>query len=132
MIVEFADFSCPYCKKAEASVKEVLAKYPDKVSLCFWTIRCAIFIRRPRLLRKQRVALGAGQIREYHDLLYGGSDQHDRDNLVMDARVLQLDEKRFESCLDSGKYKAQIDQDLQDGAKAGVIGRLDFSSTASF
>lgn len=127
MIVEFADFSCPYCKKAEASLKEVLAKYPDKVSLSFrdYPLR-DIHPEAEIAAEAARCAGEQGRFWEYHDLLYGGTDHHDRDNLVLDARVLQLDEKRFESCLDSGKYKAQIDKDLEDGAKAGVIGTPGF------
>src|ERR1035437_2712582 len=29
-IVEFSDFSCPFCRKAESTVAELLAKYPEK------------------------------------------------------------------------------------------------------
>ena len=32
-VVEFSDFSCPYCRKAEATVEGLLAKYPGKVKL---------------------------------------------------------------------------------------------------
>ena len=35
MIVEFSDYQCPYCHQAELTVKEVLAKYGDKVSLAY-------------------------------------------------------------------------------------------------
>jgi protein-disulfide isomerase len=127
MIVEFADFSCPYCKKAEASLKEVLAKYPGKVSLSFrdYPLR-DIHPQAELAAEAARCAGEQGRFWEYHDLLYGGSDQHDRDNLVVNARVLQLDEKRFDTCLDSGKYKPEIDKDLQDGARAGVTGTPGF------
>jgi predicted DsbA family dithiol-disulfide isomerase len=37
-----------------------------------------------------------------------------------------LDEKSFSSCLVSGKFKAQIEQDVQDGTKAGVAGTPSF------
>src|SRR5690348_16953261 len=35
MIVEFSDFGCPFCRKAEVSLSAVLAKYGDKVSLAY-------------------------------------------------------------------------------------------------
>src|SRR5207245_3656573 len=35
MIVEFSDYQCPYCHQAEPTVKDVLAKYGDKVSLSY-------------------------------------------------------------------------------------------------
>ena len=39
MIVEFSDYQCPYCHQAEPTVKEVLAKYGDKVSLSYRDFR---------------------------------------------------------------------------------------------
>jgi protein-disulfide isomerase len=38
------------------------------------------------------------------------------------ARALKLDEKQFDSCITSERYKAQIEQDEQDGRHAGVNG----------
>src|SRR6266404_9560978 len=35
MIVEFSDYQCPYCHQVEPTVKEVLTKYGDKVSLSY-------------------------------------------------------------------------------------------------
>ncbi len=37
-----------------------------------------------------------------------------------------MDESAFSSCLASGKFKAQIDADMQDGARAGVSGTPGF------
>ncbi len=34
-IVEFSDFQCPYCSRAEPSVDEVMQKYPGKVKVVF-------------------------------------------------------------------------------------------------
>jgi len=46
--------------------------------------------------------------------------------LVDDARVLKLDEKQFDSCLTSGKYKAEVARDVQEGTQAGVSGTPGF------
>ena len=35
---------------------------------------------------------------------------------------MKLDEKQFDSCLSSAKYKVQIEEDLQEGTRAGVTG----------
>src|SRR5438876_11052857 len=35
MIVEFSDYQCPYCHQVELTIKEVLAKYGDKVRLAY-------------------------------------------------------------------------------------------------
>src|SRR5205823_10663130 len=33
VIIEFTDFACPYCRRSEAALKEVLAKYGGRVAL---------------------------------------------------------------------------------------------------
>lgn len=35
VIVEFSDFQCPYCKLAEPTVKQLIAKYPTEVRLAY-------------------------------------------------------------------------------------------------
>ena len=42
------------------------------------------------------------------------------------ARALKLDEKPFDSCLAGGKYKTQVERDLQEGKQAGVSGTPGF------
>jgi protein-disulfide isomerase len=49
-----------------------------------------------------------GKFWEYHDLLFADQSKLDQDGLMDKARTLKLDEQRFESCLGSEKFKAQI------------------------
>jgi protein-disulfide isomerase len=69
-----------------------------------------------------RCAGEQGKFWEYHDLLFENPGKLDRDGLAVLALRAKLDEKRFDSCLSSGKYRAQVEQDLQDGLRAGVMG----------
>jgi len=127
MIVEFSDFSCPYCRQAEATLREIVSKYQGKVSQAYrdYPVREA-HPHAQMAAEASRCAAEQGRFWEYHDLLFATPEKQDRDNLLFDARVLQLDEKRFDSCLSSGQYKPQIDQDLQDGARAGIVGTPGF------
>jgi protein-disulfide isomerase len=63
---------------------------------------------------------------EYHDLLFGDQRRLDRAGLLAKAQTLELREKDFDACLSSEKYKVQIRQDSQDGARAGVSGTPSF------
>jgi protein-disulfide isomerase len=122
-IVEFSDFSCPYCQKAELALTEVLAKYPGKVKLAYrdYPLRAA-HPNAQSAAEASRCAADQGKFWEFHDLLFLNPDKQDRTALLDDAHSLELDGKKFESCLSSGQYKPQIEQDLQDGMKAGVRG----------
>ena len=52
--------------------------------------------------------------------LFADQSKLDEASLVKTAQSLGLDEKSFQSCLTGGKFNAQIEQDVQDGTKAGV------------
>jgi protein-disulfide isomerase len=46
--------------------------------------------------------------------------------LIERARSLKLDEGQFDWCLANGKYKAQIEEDIREGMRAGVSGTPGF------
>lgn len=122
MIVEFSDYQCPYCHQAEPTVEAMLAKYGDKVSLSYrdFPLR-AIHDHAEIAAEASRCALEQGKFWDYHDQLFKATNL-DKEALVGYAKDAKLDEKQFDACLTSEKYKAQIDKDLDEGRKAGVTG----------
>lgn len=126
MIVEFSDYQCPYCHQVEPTVKQVLAKYGDKVSLSYRDFPLtAIHSQAMISAEASRCALEQGKFWEYHDQLFT-TPKLEKDDLIGYARNLKLDDKQFGSCLTSEKYKADIDKDEQEGRKAGVNGTPGF------
>lgn len=127
MIVEFSDFGCPFCRKAESSLNRVLAKYGDRVSLAYRDYPLVDLHPNAEIAAEaSRCAAEQGRFWEYHDLLFGNQEKQDRQALSLDARILQLDESRFSTCLESGRYKAAIQKDREEGLRAGVIGTPGF------
>jgi protein-disulfide isomerase len=125
-IVEFSDFQCPYCHRIEPTLKQLLARYPDQVSLSFRDFPLRQIHPQAELAAEAaRCAEEQGKFWEYHDALFAGS-KLDRDGLVEEARTLKLDEGRFDACLTAGKYRSQIDKDVQDGRRAGISGTPGF------
>ena len=122
MIVEFSDYQCPYCHQAEPTVQAILAKYGDKVTLSYrdFPLR-AIHDHAEVAAEASRCALEQGKFWEYHDQLFKNTNL-DKQALIGYAKDAKLDDKEFESCLTTEKYKAQIDKDLDEGRKAGVNG----------
>lgn len=122
IIVEFADFQCPFCRQAQLPLKNLLAKYKGRLGLAYrdFPLR-GIHAQAQLAAEASRCAGEQGRFWEFHDLLFANPNKLNRDGLVDDARSLKLDEKQFDSCLSSGKYKANIEQDLQEGIEAGVV-----------
>jgi protein-disulfide isomerase len=126
MIVEFSDYQCPYCHQVEPTVKAVLAKYGDKVSFSYRDFPLsAIHPYAMGAAEASRCAEEQGKFWEYHDQLFTAS-KLEKDDLIGYARNLKLDDKQFDSCLTTEKYKADIDKDEQEGRNAGVNGTPGF------
>jgi protein-disulfide isomerase len=127
LIVEFSDFQCPYCREVVATLKNVMAKHEGTVALAFRDMPIQQIHPQAELAAEAaRCAGEQGKFWEYHDLLFGNPNKLDRNGLVEQARSLKLDDKQFESCLTAEKYKAQVQQDSQDGMRAGVTGTPGF------
>src|SRR6266496_2839362 len=74
MIVEFSDYQCPYCHSVEPTVKELLTKYGDKVSLSYRDFPLtAIHSQAMIAAIASRCALEQGKFWEYHDQLFTAS-----------------------------------------------------------
>ena len=55
-----------------------------------------------------------------------GTISYTADDLKQWASEIGLNKTKFAQCLDSGKYKAEVDRDLADGSAAGVTGTPSF------
>jgi len=127
MIVEFSDFQCPYCQAVEPTLKSLLAKHEGQVAFAFRDMPLKqIHPQAEGAAEAARCAGEQGKFWEYHDLLFANPAKLDHNGLVEKAGSLKLDDKQFESCLTSEKYRAQIQADALDGARAGVNGTPGF------
>ena len=61
-----------------------------------------------------------------HDVLFQKQKDLSIEALKQYAQELGLDAEAFGGCLASGKYQADIQQDMADGTKAGVRGTPSF------
>jgi protein-disulfide isomerase len=132
-IVEFSDFSCSYCRSNEATINALLNKYQGKVKLGYRDFPLRQLHPQAQLAAEaSRCAAEQGKYWEYHDLLFANANKQDRDGLIEDARTLKLDDKQFDACLSSGRYKNQIDQDIQLGTVNGVVATPGFFVNGTF
>jgi len=123
MIVEFSDFQCPFCRKVQPTLNNLLAKYEGKIGLAYRDFPLRGMHGQAELgAESSRCASEQGKFWEYHDLLFANPDKLNRVGLLELAHSAKLDEGQFASCLSSGKHRAEVEKDLQDGIRAGVMG----------
>ncbi len=132
-IVEFSDFQCPYCKKAQATLKALLEKYNGQAKLAFRDFPMRNLHPQAEIAAEAgRCAQEQGKFWKFHDALFSGESTLDVAGLEATAKRLGLNESAFDSCLTSGKFKADVDRDLQDGTRAGVAGTPAFFINGQF
>lgn len=122
-IVEFSDYQCPFCQRAQSTIREVLAKYQGKVRHAYRDFPLQqIHPQAESAAEAARCAAEQGKFWEYHTLLFTNREKLDGASLKEHAKAAKLDEKGFADCVASGKYKAKIEQDQHEGEAAGVTG----------
>jgi len=121
-IITFSDYECPYCKRAEATVAEVVKAYPTQVKVVFRDYPLPFHQHARGAAEAANCANAQGKFWEYHDKLFASQPALDQDKLKSYAGELGLDQKKFDECLDKKPYKAAIDKDMADGQKVGVNG----------
>lgn len=123
-IVEFYDYNCGYCKKAQATVKQLLAA-DKKVRFVFKEFP----ILGPTSLTGSQYAIAAGKqgkFVEFHDKLMESHDPVTEDELTKFGTELKLDVAKLKADANSAETKATIDTDLALGRKVGVQGTPGF------
>jgi protein-disulfide isomerase len=125
-IVEFTDYQCPYCRRAQPTVEQVLARYGDKVRL---VLREFPLDNHPRAFAASRAARCAGEqgkFWDYHrDLLTNQADFSDQD-FKRRAQALGLEPDRFASCYASDRHDDAIREAYEHGSRLGVTGTPTF------
>ena len=126
-IVEFQDFHCPFCKRVQGTIGELLARYGDKVKVVHRDF--PIDSLHPQARKGHEAARCAneqGKFWAYHDKLYENAPKASPEQLKAFAREGGLDLPAFEQCLASGKYRTAVQKDVEEGQRLGVTGTPTF------
>jgi protein-disulfide isomerase len=67
-----------------------------------------------------------GKYWEMHAQIFANRKAMSLDDLKQHSIAIGLDQQKFQQCLESGKYTAEIRNDMAEGGKAGVRGTPTF------
>ena len=112
-MVEFTDFQCPFCARANATVKQLQEDYGDKLRL---VVKHNALPFHPRAKPAAIAAMAAheqGKFWQYHDKLFANQKALEDADLETYATELKLDMKRFKKSLADPKLAALVDRDQQ-------------------
>lgn len=122
-LVEFSDYHCPFCKKAAPVLNALMEKYPGKIKRYFRHFPLDFHVGAKDSHQAVECAGEQGKFWEYHQaLMMNTATLRGKDAFLKLAVDLGLTHQDFESCWDSQKYHARIEEDIAAGAAANVRG----------
>ncbi len=118
-IVEFADFSCPYCKASFPNVREISLRYKNKIKFIFRDLPI-IHDYSVLLALAARCAGEQNKFWLMHDQLFINDNINQREKINFLANKINLNINKFNSCLDTQKFLNAIKKDLADAQALGI------------
>lgn len=129
VVVEYGDFQCPHCRQFAISTERRLKEtYVDTGKVRFVFRHFAFIGDESRWAAEaSECANEQGRFWDYHDKLFEEQNGENagtftQNNLKRFAADLGLDTEQFNQCLDSGKYRAKVQQETTEGQQLGVHG----------
>ena len=130
----FEDFQCPACQLYSSDIEPLVAENLVATGQVYYVFRHYPFLDDKSASKESDQAANASMCAaeqdrfwDYHDMLFANWDGENNGNFVdrrltAFAETLGLNMNDFNSCFRENRYKAQIDQDFQDGVKLGITG----------
>ena len=125
-IVEYGDFECPYCGRAEPVIRDLLSDFGD-VRYVWRHLPLNDVHRHAQVAAEaSEAAAEQGAFWQLHDLLLEHQDALRPDDLVRYARGLGLDEERFREALREHRFAPHVAEDVDSADLSGVSGTPTF------
>jgi protein-disulfide isomerase len=119
-IIEFSDFQCPYCKRVVPVLKQVMAKYGDRVKLVWKDFPLPTHADARPAAEAALCANDQGKFWAYHDKLFDNQNELTVANLKAWAAELGMNATAFNACVDKGTHRQLVEQDQEEGSRYGV------------
>ncbi|MBT8493314.1 MAG: thioredoxin domain-containing protein [Deltaproteobacteria bacterium] len=118
-IVEFSDFYCGFCRRANSTLRKLMQLYPREVRLVY--VHSPLDPEDGTLAAEASLAAAAqGQFWRMHDRIFAGPRGADRALLERYAVELGLDLARFKRDLDTRAHRRTLHKHIERGNRLGV------------
>ncbi len=128
-MVEFTDFQCPFCQRFHVSTfSDIKKNYIDTGKLRFVSRDMPLDFH-PNAMQAANAGRCAGEQGQFwamRDRMNSNPEKLDMNSLVAYAQELKLNVNTFRTCVESGRYKTAIQNDMALAAKIGANGTPSF------
>lgn len=129
VMVEYTDYQCPFCQTFHnTTFAQIKTNYIDTGKLRFVSRDFPLDFHENarRAAGAARCAAEQGKYWEMRHVMIVNAEQLKVDNLMNYASNVSLDVPKFKTCLDSDKFRADIDKNIAEGTAAGINGTPSF------
>ena len=124
-MVEFSDYLCPYCKRAEDTDAQILTDFAGKVNLVHMNF--IIHGQPAHLAAEAAECAGAqGKFWQMHDSIFTDQQVDNASLRAKAAAIPGIDTAKFNACLESGAMASKVDAQNAAGSQIGVGGTPSF------
>src|SRR3954454_18188837 len=126
-LVEYGDYECPYCGRAEVAIRELLVSFGDDLRYVWRHLPLNDVHPNAQLAAEAAEAAAAqGAFWEMHDTLLNHQDELELSDILGYAGELGLDVDRFEDELRRREHAPRIGEDVATADSSGVAGTPTF------
>ncbi|HUQ85683.1 MAG TPA: thioredoxin domain-containing protein [Candidatus Limnocylindrales bacterium] len=135
-LIEFSDYECPFCKRYfDETYEKIKTQYIDtgKIKLVYRDLPLSFHANAPKEAQAAECAReqgGDSVYYQYHDEIFKRTTSNGTglalDQLSLIANELGLNGDLLQSCIDSDKYKSEVEKDIADAGVVGATGTPTF------
>jgi Na+/H+ antiporter NhaA len=126
-LVEYGDFECPYCGRAELVVRRLLSTFGHDLRYVFRHLPLVDVHEHAQFAAEAaEAAASQGRFWEMHDLLFKHQDALSLGDLLRYAAALGLDVDSFADDLRTRKYARRVARDIASADRSAVAGTPTF------
>lgn len=120
-IVEFSDFTCPFCKNSYPTIRDIILKYNKDVKLIYrdYPIKQEYAAD---LAMAGRCAGEQGLFWPMHDKLFQNQGVSAKEDIFRLANQIGVNAEKFKTCFEEKKYLPLIQKDYADATDLEIKG----------
>lgn len=121
-VVEWADFECPFCKRAAPIIEGMVDRFPGKVRFYFKVFPLSIHPHAEAASKAAFAAMNQDKFWEMHHKLFEKAPALENADLERYAKEIGLDLTKFKADLESPAVAARIARDKKQADQVGLQG----------
>lgn len=121
-VIEYSDFECPFCKRHHPTMQQLVKDYDGKVAWIYRHFPLSFHQNSEPAAIASECANELGGNDAFWKFTDKVFETQGEFAFAKYAEGLGLDATKFKSCVDSGKYKQFVQDQMNGGSKAGVDG----------